>query len=302
MENKLLSNLLSENLIKINTTLDSVDAICEMLVDEFYDSVILPEPKHVIMHKLMERERQESTVFSTGFALPHIHLNNFDDTLIGIAIPSEPIQTEDGIVKIIFVIISGIAQNSQYLKILQSLIKISKSTEMFNHLLSSKSPHEFIRIATEDDTSSKKNLTVSDLMNKQIFFINQESTLLELGNAFYQNNHGYCPIIDDDQQLIGEVTILDFIMTGFPEYSTYLESKDTANGFDPFEKLMSEESTLLVKDICKKIDCSLSPDDSIVDAVYLMKKYNKRDLPVIKDNKVIGIISYIDIFRKIIRG
>lgn len=297
-----LSSLLNKDLIKINITCDSIETIYSILLDEICDSFSLPEPCSDLLQRIMERDREASTVFPTGVAIPHVHIEGYDDTIIGIAIPSEPVKTDDGEIKLFILVISGTLQNTLYLHILQSIIKLSKDTNLFSRLLKVKKPDEFIELIAEGDFGLKRNVTVSDLMSNKLYYVKREMTLKELGNIFYEKNFGYCPVVDDNLNLIGEVTVLDLIMTGFPDYTNYLGNMNFLKSFEPFETLLREEKNIKVIDIMKKTECQLSPDASVIEAVFLMKKFKRRDIPVVIDKKIVGVISFMDVFRKVIKG
>ncbi len=297
-----LSSLLNKDLIKINITSDSVETIYSILLDEICELFKLPEPCGDLLQKIIDREREASTVFPTGVAIPHVHIDNFDDTIIGIAIPSEPVSTEFGDIKILIMVISGTLQNTLYLHILQSIIKLSKDSILFEKLLKVRKPDEFIELIAQGDFALKRNVSVSDLMSNKLFYVKREMSLRELGNIFYEKNFGYCPVVDDNQNLIGEVTVLDLIMTGFPDYTNYLGNMNFLKSFEPFETLLREEKNIKVIDIMKKPECQLAPDASLIEAVFLMKKNKRRDIPVVVNKKIVGIISFMDIFRKVIRG
>lgn len=53
---------------------------------------------------------------------------------------------------------------------------------------------------------------------------------------------------------------------------------------------------LPVKDVMAKEVRFVSPDEPIDDAAQLMREYRIGGLPVVKDNKVVGIITETDIF------
>ena len=297
-----LSSLLNKDLIKINITCESIETIYDILVDEITETFSLPMNSSEIISKIIEREKEASTVFPTGVSIPHIHIEDYDDTIIGIAIPSEPVKSEHGDVKMVILVISGVLQNTLYLHILQSIIKLSKDQELFNKLLKVRKPDEFIELIQHGDFALKRNVTVSDLMSNKIYYVNKNTSLKELGNIFYEKNFGYCPVVDDDFNLIGEVTVLDLIMTGLPDYTNYLGNLGFLKSFEPFETLMREEKNIKVSDIMNKVECHLSPDSGIIEAVFLMKKHKRRDIPVVVDKKIVGIISFMDVFRKIIKG
>ncbi|HOD55349.1 MAG TPA: CBS domain-containing protein [Candidatus Cloacimonadota bacterium] len=297
-----LSSLLNKDLIKINITSESLENIYAILLDEICELFKLPVPCSDLLQKIIEREKEASTVFPTGVSIPHVHIEDYDDTIIGIAIPSEPVHTEHGDIKMLIMVISGTLQNTLYLHILQSIIKLSKDTVLFDKLVKVRKPDEFIELIARGDFALKRNVTVSDLMSNKIFYVKREMSLKELGNIFYEKNYGYCPVVDDNLNLIGEVTVLDLIMTGFPDYTNYLGNMNFLKSFEPFETLLREEKNIKVIDIMKKVECQLTPEASLIEAVFLMKKNRRRDIPVVVNKKIVGIISFMDIFRKIIRG
>ncbi len=297
-----LSSLLNKNLIKINVTSDSVESIYSILLDDICEQFTLTEPQSNILQKILDRDRDTGTVFPSGVAIPHVHLENYNDTIIAIAIPAEPLKTDEGEVKIMFLVISGTTNNTLYLHILQSIIKLSKDEKLFHEVLKSKNPTEFIDLITKGNFAIKRGITVGDLMSNKLFAVSRNTTLKELGNIFQDKNFGFCPVVDDNNHLIGEVTVLDLIMAGFPTYTHFLENMNFLKSFEPFEALLKEEKKLKVIDIMKKVECKLSPDDSIIEAVFLMNKNKRRDIPVVIGKQIVGIISFMDIFRKVIRG
>lgn len=297
-----LSSLLNKDLIKINVTCDSIETIYSILLDEICETFSLPVNCSDLLQTIIEREKESSTVFPTGVAIPHVHIENMDDTIIGVAIPSEPVSTEHGDTKMVILVISGTLQNTLYLHILQSIIKLSKDQELFNKLVKVKKPEDFIELIACGDFALKRNVTVSDLMSNKIYYVTKDTSLRELGNIFFDKNFGYCPVVDDESNLVGEVTLLDFLMTGLPDYNNYLGNLGFLKSFEPFETLMKEERNFKVSDIMTKVECQLNPESGIIEAVFLMKKYKRRDIPVVVDKKIVGIISFMDVFRKVIRG
>jgi len=302
MESMHFSNLLNENLIQISMTSTSLTDICRDLIDHFYRHFDFPISKQDMYLSINERLEEKNLILIKDICFCHIRLENYDDLLIGAGIPVKAINIENQNARIVFFVVTGNKHNALYLHLLQTIAKISKSDELREKLINAKSSKDFLATISTSDFSLSKSLDVSDLMSKKVFFVNHHSTLRELGNLFYEKNYGYCPVVDDNHNVIGEVTVLDLIMAGFPEYTRYFETMNFLHSFEPLEKLLNEESTIRVKDIMKKLECKLKPEDAIIESIFLMNKYKRRDIPVVEDNKIIGIISFMDIFRKIIRG
>lgn len=74
------------------------------------------------------------------------------------------------------------------------------------------------------------------------------------------------------------------------------------NTFEPLEELLKNEENLKIKQIMRKPSLQFSDDTSIIEAVLELTQNKRRHIPVVKDKKVIGIISIMDILNKVLRG
>lgn len=297
-----LSSLIDLSLVFLKSPLQDVHKIYAFMVNHICKMYQIESSEAELVEKLSKRKFNEGILFPTGTAIPHLHLENFNDTLISVLIPENPIVTEFGTVKIFFLVLTGKKDNSLYLHILQSIIKLSKDSELFKNILNVKTAHEFLNLLKTGDFSVKRAVTVSDIMNQLIITVEKDTTLKELSHLFYEHNFGYFPVIDENDKLIGEVTVLDYIMTGFPAYTSFLNNMNFLKSFEPFERLLRDEHDIRVESIMKPIEVSLSPDTSIFEAVFLMNKFKRRDIPVLSNGKLAGVISFMDVFRKLIKG
>jgi CBS domain-containing protein len=69
---------------------------------------------------------------------------------------------------------------------------------------------------------------------------------------------------------------------------------------EPFERFLLQESKILVEEVMNTKPLCIDHDSSIIEAVSLMLKHNKRYLYVLEDKKLIGILSQKDVLRKIL--
>ena len=91
-------------------------------------------------------------------------------------------------------------------------------------------------------------------------------------------------------------------MSAFPDYTNYLGNLQFLKTFEPFERLLKDENKILVRDVMRETDITLSPDSTLIEALFTMKKSKRRHLPIVVKDKVVGIISFTDIFKKVIKG
>ncbi len=296
-----LSSLIDPELVFLQSDISDVAKIYEFMSHRMANRYALTESQETMNERLLKRSLDEGILFPTGVALPHLHLESFNDTVISILVPAKPIETEHGVIKILFMVINGTNNNSLYLKILQSIIKLSKDTKFFDNLLSKKHVSDFIDFLSKGDFSVKESITVTDLMETKIISIGVKSTVRELSNLFYDYDINYLPILNTNGKFVGEITLRNYMMLGFPDYIKLLPNLNFLKAFEPFEKLIKMEDEL-VETIMQPVKLFLTPETSIFEAIFLMNKHDRRDIPVVSNDKIVGIISLKNIFRKVIRG
>jgi CBS domain-containing protein len=72
--------------------------------------------------------------------------------------------------------------------------------------------------------------------------------------------------------------------------------------YEPLESLFEKEEIVKAGEIMQKNARVLSPTTSIVETVYYMIKENKRHFCIVDKEYLVGIITAMDIFRKVIKA
>jgi CBS domain-containing protein len=116
--------------------------------------------------------------------------------------------------------------------------------------------------------------TIRDVMTTNPISISAASSVADAARAMRDSNIGDV-IVLDDSRIRGIVTDRDIVVRALAE------------GRDPF--------TTKIGDICSQELTTLSPTDSVDDAVYLMREKAIRRLPVVEGGKPVGIVSIGDL-------
>jgi len=126
-------------------------------------------------------------------------------------------------------------------------------------------------------TSSRSNLQVSGLMSSPLFYTTPEEDLLKIAKIIVENNIGRMPVVrsSTDKTLIGMVSAHDII-------KKFIEK-------EPRKKLVEEIMTKEVK--------TCSPYDEITKVWDKMLETGFSGIPVVKEEKLIGIVTRMDIIR-----
>jgi signal-transduction protein with cAMP-binding, CBS, and nucleotidyltransferase domain len=116
---------------------------------------------------------------------------------------------------------------------------------------------------------------IRDVMSMDPITVPAEAGIATAARAMKESDIGDVLVLDDKDQVCGIVTDRDIVV------------RVVAEGLDPSETKLG--------DICTRDLESVSPQNSVDDAVKLMSQKAIRRLPVIEDGKPVGIVSLGDL-------
>ncbi len=122
----------------------------------------------------------------------------------------------------------------------------------------------------------KTGVKVMDAMTREPVTISPNSTIKEAAKKMIEKGVGGI-LVSENQEPKGILTEKDIV------------KNVVATSLDP--------SKIIVRDIMSKILVTISPDNDIYDALILMGEKDLRRLPVVNDNKVIGLLTFKDVIR-----
>jgi CBS domain-containing protein len=137
-------------------------------------------------------------------------------------------------------------------------------------------------------------MLVKDVMNVEVFYVGLESTLLEAAEQMMTHGVDTLLILENDQ-LHGILGLRDLFTVPIPAHygGKMLHHEDEAHLLKiwqdtPVRNLMNEQ-VLTVRE-----------EMGVLRALELMVNTGKHPLPVLRDGKVVGVISRMDITRALV--
>ena len=124
--------------------------------------------------------------------------------------------------------------------------------------------------------------SVSRIMSRDLDTVSPDQPILDVKHIYEKIDfHHHIPVIEDDR-LVGMVSLTDF-MRGIGQ-----------SGYADNEPIYA---TLKVSDIMTSNPESLDESNSIEDAAKILAKGEFHSLPVLKDNRLVGIVTSTDLIR-----
>ena len=137
-------------------------------------------------------------------------------------------------------------------------------------------------------------------MKEKVITGNPEMTVREAALLMAENNVGTLPVVDGTSTLIGVTTMRAVTHIFLPDFVDLLSNiefiKDFGNLGTPTHESIKRADSLTVADIMKE-PVSVEVDCSLIRALSVMDNHKIRDLCVVKEGKLVGIASRVDIGR-----
>ncbi len=296
----LLSNLLDTRAIVHENRVLTKEQVYRLLVDRICKHYRLPVCGEALLKLILERDQISSNAYPTGISIPHIRMENFEDTVIGMAFLQNPLDYEGTKVNWVCLVITAKSSSKLYLNLVASLLKLSQDQALVDYLLDA-DPNAVIHRLQSLQVRLKQDVTIADIMVRDFVCISPKALLKDLSNLHCQHNISSVPVTDDDGYYLGEVDILRLLKVGVPDYLMMLDSLSFLKSYEPLEKLFEQEDILTVGEIMNKDEKYLSPEASIPEAVFEMIQNSKFFYSVVDESsKLVGVVTAMDIFHKVI--
>ncbi|MCB5269393.1 MAG: CBS domain-containing protein [Candidatus Cloacimonetes bacterium] len=299
----LLSNLLDAKSILHESRILSKEQVYRLLVERICHHRKLPICGEGLVQLILQRDSQSSTAYPTGIAIPHIRMEDFHDTVIGMAFLQNPIDYEGTKVEWVCLVITDKSSSNIYLNLVAALLKLSKDAPLIRELGELRDGHAVVQRLHKMEIQIKREITLGDIMISEPITISADARLSELGAIFSSRGLTSLPVVDNDNRYLGEVNILHLLKVGVPDYLMMLDNVSFLRSYEPLEKLFEQEDTLTVREIMSRDEEYLNPDTSIPEVVFEMIQHHKRFFSVVDDSgKLVGVVTASDIFRKVIKA
>ncbi|MCF2611449.1 MULTISPECIES: PTS sugar transporter subunit IIA [Fusobacterium] len=305
-----LSNYFDKKLIFIDIEGNTQEEIIEKLVEKIAsEDKVVADKKEEIKKAVIKREREISTAIGMGVAVPHARIANFNDFIVAVGILKEPFEIKvEGLdekdhVKVVFLVISDILKNKNMLKIMGGISKIAmKKPEYLEKIKSGKSAKEVLKAIEEANIEFDHKIIADDVLSPNITPVYEDTTLEEVAKRLISEKIGGIPVVDKENNFLGEITEKELISYGMPKYLSLMRDLDFLTIGEPFEEYLLKEETATIKDIYRKKEDLhiLDRKTPIMEICFVMVNKGYTRLYVVDEGKFRGVIRRYDIIKKVL--
>lgn len=297
-----LSSLLDSRFIFFDADVASQDEAVRFMVDKIYKEYSFELDKALLIEKLAERERQGHTLLDGGLSIPHARLENFEDYIIGVCVLRHPFMMEGKEIKMVIMLLVDHTAPALHLKTLGAIASLVKKQDVFENLLQVENAQTFIKLIEDTNLKVERELTVADIMSKNIVQVSPETSLKEVVNLMEEHRASYLPVVDSNGNVLGEITVLEILKKGLPDYVRNLEHLHFLTSLSSFENLLKNEEKIQASEVMRDVQHRLPMNTPVVEAALMMVQNYKRHILIEDKGKMVGVVSYMDMLSKVLRG
>jgi CBS domain-containing protein len=144
-------------------------------------------------------------------------------------------------------------------------------------------------------------MQVRDVMTRRVIAVAVDDTILNAAQAMLRNAISGLPVTDAAGNLVGVVTEGDFLRRAElgtqrrrPRWLEFLIGPGRLA--DEYVRACGRK----VREVMTEDPCTIAEDDSLENAVELMERRRIKRLPVLRDGKMVGIISRSNLMRALV--
>lgn len=147
-------------------------------------------------------------------------------------------------------------------------------------------------------------MKVGKVMKTVVHAISPGATVEQAVRQFVKKKVGTLPVIDDDGLFRGTVVMKRLLNVFLPDFVNLIENVSYLKDYGSLE-LNSETCNMDIIDkpvesVVELDHSALEEDSGLLAALAIMKNAQVPDLPVLKDGRLVGLVSYVDIGRGIL--
>ena len=139
-------------------------------------------------------------------------------------------------------------------------------------------------------------MRVKEIMKGPVITVNKDTTVKECGDLLQKHAINGAPVVDGEH-VVGLITRADIFRSILPRYPEIFKDERHLVDFEYMEERIKKVTRIEVSELMGSPAMTLDQETPIVKAGSIMILRKIKQMPVVKDDKLVGIISLEDVFR-----
>ena len=142
-------------------------------------------------------------------------------------------------------------------------------------------------------------MKVKDIMTKSLVKTKTGYTIREVSRFLLKHHLNSMPVVDDENRLLGIITQADIFRATLLSYEDICK-EGIYMEFEEIEERAGESARKKVEEVMNKPVVTVKEDTSVVKAGSTLLLRGIKQLPVVRDEKLVGIVTLTDVIEALI--
>ena len=141
-------------------------------------------------------------------------------------------------------------------------------------------------------------MKLKEIMKHPVITVKSEATLKECGDLLQEHNINGAPVVDNDH-VVGVITRADIFRSILPRYPEIYKDEQQLMDLEYIEARIDKVIKMKVSEVMVSPAMTLDQETTILKAGSILTLRRIKQMPVMEEDKLVGIITLKDIFRHI---
>ncbi|GAB6035513.1 CBS domain-containing protein [Fundidesulfovibrio butyratiphilus] len=146
-------------------------------------------------------------------------------------------------------------------------------------------------------------LKAKDIMTTEVITLTPETQISQAAKLLLEKRINGCPVVDASGKVVGILCQSDLVAQqkrlSLPSVFTLLDGILPFSSMGDLDKEMGKIAAITVDHAMSEKPVTVGPDDTLEDVATLMVERGFHTLPVVKDDKLVGVIGLEDVLRTV---
>jgi CBS domain-containing protein len=212
-------------------------------------------------------------------------------------------RTPDGIpLRVVCLMLTPSNISQLYLQALSAFARFARDHHNTERLLAVGNGAAAIQVVYESGVTVDRDLLVRDIMVEKVISASPDHSLKDVANLLYQHRIGSMPVVAEDGRVVGIISNRDLIKAALPDYRTLIENIAMSPDVEPFDEFLKQEDRIKVREMMDEEFSTAHEDTPVVELAAMMLFKDLRLVPVVRGDRLVGVVVTSDLVSKIIRG
>jgi len=140
-------------------------------------------------------------------------------------------------------------------------------------------------------------MLVHEVMSTGVVTARRTDSVRSVVSKMLSRHCGAIPVVEDNELLIGMVTLRDVLIPLYPNYGEYIHDNVHSRDFTEMEEGYADVLNQKAEDVMSLNPLTVSPRTPVLEAASYMGLKNFRRIPVVDKGKLVGMLSVGDVNR-----